>query len=510
MKSFPTDIKVHGLRHDKSNPKNNGYAIDARNVRGRKHGLEGYSPEMMEFPSIVYGATTLSMTIDWPFPQVFQTDTGLFIAKRDGLYQVVFTAGVLTATKLTGVYTGSINWPFTLANCPGFPVFASGDLLVYYDYTTSAWVAFNKATLGSTAGTHWDTTWDQPVSACFFNGQVIVCGGIDSTTWPSNSRLVRWSEVGAFKFLGKTATAISNVAGQVFAPCDDNEILLRCMKIGRRVIVYGTFSCFVMRPIEDPVPSFGIKKLDGVVGIRNPLAVAGSETKQLMIDRNGEIRLITYDVYENVNVEVVGYSEYLGNAQKNLNMSTGEDIVIVTYNEQEDEFYISNGIESFLFREGELTRINKCITSMVNYKNAAVTDSSYFDYINKMPIGVYSDCDDDAIIYQSDIIDQGLNGIKLIETIEVLGTLSTDGFVEVMIEARVDKSQAFRSTKWVRCDPNGSCAPTVQGTELRVNIRTKHFSGCTLEAIRVWWKITDRRYIRGRYDDNISSNRGGQ
>ncbi|MFA6972693.1 MAG: hypothetical protein WC208_15020 [Gallionella sp.] len=499
MKSFPTDIKVHGLRSDKSNPKNNGYAIDARNVRGRKHGLEGYSPEMMEFPSIVYGAGTLSMTLDWPFPQVFQTDTGLFIAKRDGLYQVVFTASVLTATKLTGVYTGSVNWPFTVANCPGFPVFASGDLLVYYDYTTSAWVAFNKATLGSTAGTHWDTTWDQPVSACFFNGQVIVCGGTSSTTWPSNSRLVRWSEVGAFKFLGKTATAISNVAGQVFAPCDDNEILLRCMKLGRRVIVYGTFSCFVMRPIEDPVPAFGIKKLDGIVGMRNPLAVAGNETKQLIVDREGDIRLITYDVYENVNVELVGHSEYLGNAQKNLNMSTGEDIVIVTYNEQEDEFYISNGIESFLFREGELTRINKCITSMVNYKNAAVTDSSDFAYINKMPIGVYSDCDDEVALYQSDAIDLSMNAIKTIETVELTGTLPAGANAEVMIETRVNRTEAFRSTKWVRINPSGIASPIVSGVEMRVNVRVSKLTGLTLESLRLWWKLSDKRGIRGNY-----------
>jgi hypothetical protein len=507
MKSFPTDIKLHGLRLDKSNPKNDGFALDCRGVRGRKHGLEGYSPEIMNMPSIVYGGGTLSMSYDWPFPQIFQTDTGLFIGKRDGLYKVTFVAGVLTATKVTTLYSGFVNWPWTLANCPGFPVFTSGDLLVYYDYSNTAWVAFNKATIGSTGGTHWDATWDQPVAACFFEGQIIVCGGTDSTTFPSNSRIVRWSEVGAFRFLGKTASTVANTAGFAFAPTDDYEILLRCLKLGKKVIVYGTFSCFEMRPVSDPVPAFGIKHLRHV-GIRNPLAVGGSDSLHILVDREGYMWRVALDNYGNAQVEKIGYSEYFAVAQKDHSIATGEGLVSVVYNDGEEEFYIGNGIDSFLYREGELTRINKCITSIVSYKNAVVTDSSDLDYINTLPIGCYSQVDDNTIIYQSDVFDQGMSGIKLIETVEVLGSFSVDSPVEVMVETRSDRSQPFRSTKWIRCDKNGACSPTVQGTELRVNVRISNWKDCTIEALRLWWKVTDRRYVRGRYDDNISYNRG--
>jgi hypothetical protein len=461
----------------------------------------------MNAPTIVYGATTLSLTFDWPFPQFFQTDTGIFIGKRDGLYQVVFTAGVWTATKVSSLYSGNVNWPWTLANCPGFPVFASGDLLVYYDYTNTAWVAFNKATLGSTGGTHWDVTWDQPVAACFFEGQVIVCGGTDSTTFPSNSRIVRWSEIGAFKFLGKTATSISNVAGFTFAPTDDNEILLRCLKLGKKVIVYGTFSCFEMRPVENPAPTFGIKHLRNI-GIRNPLAVGGSDSLHILVDREGYIWKVTLDNYGNPVVDKIGYGEFFAAAQKNHSIATGEDLVNIVYNDQEEEFYIGNGKESFLFREGELTRINKCITSIISYRNAAVTDSSDLDYINTLPIGAYSQVDDNCFLFQSDIIDLGINAIKTIETVDLNGTLPSDVYAEVMIETRANRTQPFRSTKWVRTNPNGVASPIVSGVEMRVNVRTNKIDGLTLESLRLWWKLSDKRGVRGNYAGAITSGSG--
>jgi hypothetical protein len=89
--------------------------------------------------------------------------------------------------------------------------------------------------------------------------------------------------------------------------------------------------------------------------------------------------------------------------------------------------------------------------------------------------------------------------IKTIETIDIMGTLPADSYTEVMVETRVDRSQSFRSTKWVRCNPGGVASPIVSGVDFRVNIRGTKSSGLNLESLRLWWKLNDKRNIRGNY-----------
>jgi hypothetical protein len=505
VKSFPTDIKVHGLRPFSSTAKNTGHMITARNVREKKWGLEGYVPYFSLLPAItISGGGSLDMTVDWPFPQIWQTDTGLWIGTRAGLYQVVFTASVWTATLRA---SATVTWPWTIADCPMFPVFASGDTFVYYDYDTSAWITYTGLNSG---GTHWSTSWKPPIATTFHKGQIVTVGSITATTAPSDSRVIRWSEIGAFRFLGKTATAHKNEAGFAYAPVDDKEMLLRALPLGDNIIVYGTFACYSMKPVIHPAPTFGIDAVRAI-GIANPLAVGGNDKKHLLVARDGTLWLwaIAKDKVSVSALEKVGYSEYLSVMQRDIDMSTGHGIVSVVYNEQEDEFYISDGVTGFIYTEDGLTETGKMFTSMVDYTNAMVTALSDFSYISNVPLGVFIEKDEESIVLQTDILDQGMSAIKMIETVEILGTLPEGAQVEVMVEMRATRDVPFRSTQWLRCNRSGTCSPVVSGSELRVNVRISEWKGATIEGIRIWWKMTDRRYIRGRYDDNISYNRPG-
>lgn len=499
MKSFPSEVKVHGLRPFESSPKNSGFSLDCRGAREQKWGLEGYSPAIMTIPRIVYGAGYLDMSVDWPFPQVWQTDTGIYIGKRDGLYKAVGTTGTWTATRISGAL--DIDWPWTIANCPMFPVFSSGDCLVYYDYDNTAWATYNGTTGG---GTHWDNTWKCPVATLYHQGQVFMVGANVATTAPSFSRIVRWSEIGAFRFLGKTAVPHSNEAGIKYAEIDDTEILMRALPLGEKIIVYGSLGCFSMRPVTKPVPSFAFGTLKNI-GILNPLAVGGWRKKHIAVSKDGTIWKLTYDLYENTDVEKVGFSEYLGNMQRDISFPLGIGIVSVTYNEREDEFYISDGREGFLYNDNGLTRVSKNIGSFFDMKDATLTLNSTSTYLSDQVYGVYTLGDDSSFFYQSDTIDAKMNAIKVIETIELIGSIPEGAVCEVMIETRTDRSKPFRSTKWTRTNPNGVASPVVAGTEMRINVRVDRIDGLTLEGIRYWWKLIDKRGVRGNYVNTVTS-----
>lgn len=494
MKSFPIEVKLHGLRPDKANKKNSGFALSCLNFRAKSEGLEGYEVDINNLPHITYGSGYLNMSIDWPFPQVFQTDSGIYVGKRDGLYKVSLAGGTLVATQICSRH---VSWPWTLANCPMFPVFASGDCFVYYDYDTSAWTDYTGVFGG--AGTHW--AWPPPVAACFVNGQIITCGSRFGGGTPSNSRSVRWSEIGAFRFSGCTADDNKNEAGFMFAGIDDSEILLRCLPLKKRVIIYGTFGIFALRPVESPAPTFGVDQTFNVwnVGIVNPLAVGGSEKKHLMVDREGYLWQVDNDIYGNVQIKKVGYEEYLGQMQKIVDFDRGYGLISIVFNEQEDEYYISDGNKSFLFN-GELTQISKNITSYMSYRNANIVNVTNLDEITERPLGPYStNSDEGYCYYQTDTLDANLNAIKTLETVELIGTLPDEATCDIMVEARVNRTMAWRETKWVRINPSGYATPTVSGAELRVNIRVKGTSGFLLEGLRCWWKLVDKRGIRGNY-----------
>jgi hypothetical protein len=378
-----------------------------------------------------------------------------------------------------------------------FPVFASGDCFVYYDYDTATWIAYTGY---NNPGTHWNGSWRAPVSVLFHRGQIITVGANIASPAPSDSRIVRWSEIGAFRFLGQTALAERNEAGYRYAEVDDHEILLRALPMGKNVVVYGTFGSLSMRIVESPAPTFGFENL-GPAGIVNPLAAGGDDKKHLMVARDGNVWLTSQNQYGVAQIERVGYSEYFKKAQAIVDRPRGIGIVVVVYNSVKDEFYISDGNESFLFTTDGLSRIGKNFTSIFNYENAALTNQFQFDYLGDRPYGIFSESEDsDSAIFQSDAVDLGMNAIKTIETIEVQGTLPEGANLELMVETRANRAQPFRTTKWVRCNDSGVASPIVAGVEMRVNVRCTKVDRLTLEGLRIWWKLNDKRNIRGNYN----------
>ncbi len=392
MKGFSTPLKVATLKSEKvgKSGRNSAFLTEGKNIIGVKDGLIGYNPDILPFPTPYLNNVAINISMDWPFPQVFDTYLGTFICTRTAIYRVTAYGGVGTCSvELICTLPINISWPFTVANYAGYPVFASGDCLVYFDPDkvsggiTGNWVGFNKDNIGTYDSTIWNPLWRQPVCICFFRGQIITGGatksdfGNMSYPYPDNNRL-RWSEIGAFRFLGATADIRKNTAGEIMINTNKLDICMRIMPLTNAVVVYTNEKIIELKPVERPVATFSQTDIANL-GINNPLAVGGNEDKHLFIDRSGALNTVTSSKSLNgytTDIKYLGYEEFLTPLIEDVDISTGTNIVSIVYNKVMDEFYISNGNKAFIYNDYGLTESDYIVSSfseLVNVNNATYT-----------------------------------------------------------------------------------------------------------------------------------------
>ncbi len=139
MKGYRTQIRAGfemGLRGESVTKRNTGLLLSALGSKIRNKTLLGYTPEMVNLLDSAVGSNLIPQ---WPFPQLFLTDAGLYIGHYDGLYEVTaIAAGSLTLSTL---YSGTITYPWSCAKIPVYPAFASGNVFVYYESASAAYRA---------------------------------------------------------------------------------------------------------------------------------------------------------------------------------------------------------------------------------------------------------------------------------------------------------------------------------------------------------------------------------
>lgn len=497
MRGYTYRIDPQGLRPVDIGLGNSNFLTEAFDVRMREKVCEYYGGNLTAFPTLTVGATTIDMTIAWPYPQIFQHDTGIWIANKNHLYQLQYTTGAWTLNdRLSGYTDHNVTWPWSFADVPGNPVFASGNVMVWYDRTDTAWKIYDKNTTGhTTPGSNWSSDWYPPVSACGFRGQTVVCGSRTATTFPSQSRLIRWSEIGRFAFLGKTADSKFRSAGEFYAGRDDNEVLLKCLPLHTGVMVYGTFGSYFLYPVDE---IFGIREVPEI-GISNPLAAGGDLDMHLVVDRAGHLWTVTpdYNIRNKVVTKDLRYENFLYSLVDNSDIATAAGLVSVIFNRAEKEFYISDGTDSYLFNADGLTEISKVVTGILDTKEAVLTRSGLFS--DKVYGSFSTSASAGTVIVTSEVFDFGLNGLKSIEAVALdlgMTTLVTEATAEVMIQWRNTRYGSFSTTSYVRADPMGMAYPLVTALEFKVTVRLTDISAADLGGIRIFYKVGDERYGR--------------
>lgn len=356
-------------------------------------------------------------------------------------------------------------------------------------------VATPIAVSGVYGAVSWKSGWQPPISMCFFKGQVFTCGVKHTTpdSGVSDARLVRWSEIGAFRFLDCTANPLRNEAGQLYLGKSDSEMALRVLPLKEAVVVYGSFSTIALKPVTDPAPTYS-PSLVMPTGIKQPLAVGGDENAHLLVDRSGYLRMVTVSQV-GVQSKILGYQDIFAPMQADLSIATGQGVIVVTYNPDDEEFYISDGRRSFLYSEGVLTEISKAYSGYIK-PGEALLSSHENSLFTDAPLSAITVLDSSPMLYFiTDPVNFNMGGIKQIQGVELLGSFKD---AEVSIDWRNNKSEPFRSTPWKRCSPQGICKPIVSGSDIRVKCRMP-YSDAVLDGIVIEWQLSDKMSVRGNY-----------
>lgn len=498
-----------GIVNDLNTPLNTGGLLDAVNCRVGDGGLEGFKPSVL--------MNTDVMDFDWPFPQVFHTDSGIYLCNRDYIKRITLAGdGTLTVDEtildLSEESNLTLCWPWTLVDIPMYPMFVSGDCLVYYDGTEEEWITFNSryATIPLSAdpfgesGTNWNSTWTHPVAGCFNNGQVILVGASDSSASPSESRLIRWSEIGALRFLGHTGTTVGT-AGQAYITDDDNDVLMRCLPLGKATIVYGSYGIYALVPVTEPVPTFSLVRI-ACTGINNPLAAAAGHDRHIFVDRLGCLWVIGADL-KPVNL---GYQHLFEDITKVTDITLSDGIISILYNRADNEFYIGTGSESYLYKDNVLTRMSCILTGFCDFRSVQTLDEETLEIYRSDLFGYYINTHDLEMGLQTTPIDFKTPGFKTIEQVSIGGDFDVAMSASIMVEYRNNRFSSFRETPWCRVNPQGVARINVTGSEFRINVKCFPYDGALIDYVSLAYKYVDRRYIRGIYASMSSPGAGEQ
>lgn len=351
---------------------------------------------------------------------------------------------------------------------------------------------------------NWTVAWGPPMCGCLYRGQVLLGGSYHTAeaSFPSDSRIVRWSEIGAFRFLGATAEAKKNEAGFIYSSEASDECVMSILPLKNSVVVYTTMSVFLLKPASQPAPTYGLDELISGVGILNPLAVAGHRDKHIFVDKEGNLREISMGQYgQGYEHKNLGYRHIFSAMQEGFSMTTGKGVIVVVYNRDEDEFYISNGLRSFvLSSDNALTEIGVAINSYINIRDLLIAKELFDDSQENHSLGCCTLLANSEYAYlETDILDFGMSAIKTIKQVEIAGGYGLDHRASVMIKWRNNRGDKFRSTGWKRCTPNGVATSIVSGTDFRICIRISPVADIVLDKLIVEWQLSDKTSIRGNY-----------
>ena len=349
--------------------------------------------------------------------------------------------------------------------------------------------------------TQWISSWGPPMCGCLFRGQVLLGGRYYTTeqTFPSSSRIIRWSEIGAFRFLGAGANAQKNEAGYTYTKGSSDECVMSILPLKDAVVVYTTMAVTILKPVEQPAPTYGVDELIVGIGIMNPLAAAGNgRDHQVFVDKSGWLREITINQYGVHETKLIGYNNVFGSMQDNFDISTGAGVVVVTYNADEEEYYISDGLRSFTYNKKGLTEIGVTITSCINLTTSLISKELFNSCQNKF-LGGVTNIGENYIYLETDVMDFSLAGMKTIQQIEVGGSYGANASIYTMVKWRNNKSSLFIESPWRRCSPNGVSTNIVSGVDFKVCIMVSAIEGTILNNMTIEWKLIDKSSVRGNY-----------
>lgn len=280
--------------------------------------------------------------------------------------------------------------------------------------------------------------------------------GADFYLSPEGTHWVGWSKIGSADF----TTDMINDAG--FMAMDWTGTIYQIKRFGKNAVVYGSDGITMLYPVSKPAPTFGKQNLMRT-GIKSKLAVSGDANIHYFIDTRGILWSLSSD-----GIEKLGYEDYF-KPLKNP---------ILCYDKSRGYLFISDGKSGYMLTESGLGGGYAEITDYINDM-----------FVSPIPVNV------DPLSVMIDTLDMGFRGLKTIESVQFGIDSEVSAFVAV--DFRYKSTEEWRTSRWVRLNPEGVAFVRVCGVEFRVRLELLAHSYCEISYMNIQYKRTDHRFVRG-------------
>lgn len=203
------------------------------------------------------------------------------------------------------------------------------------------------------------------------------------------------------------------------------------------------------------------------IGVAGRGAVGGDETGHLFVDENSTLRSISPDFQ----VGELGY-------QDKLNDLVAADIVI-SYDAAKREYYITDGVTSYLYNESGMCEAPNCPTSLHIARGGLV--------------GVYFPVSDPtALTLLSHPFQQRKPGTSVVEYVEAQGIDTSTG-ITVSLDYRLRNKDGWTTTASVVADKNGRAYFFQSGVQFRWRITHTAAANCVIDGVYVKFDSSAKR-----------------
>lgn len=262
-----------------------------------------------------------------------------------------------------------------------------------------------------------------------------------------------------------------------FAPLPWQGSVHSMLPLGDHVIAYGDNGIAALTPVPGS-PLVGVRKLSSI-GVASRGAVGGDKNSgHIFVGASGRL----FSLSPQLQLEALGYKEFFSGM-------LGTDIV-VSYDPEESEYYISNNNNSYVLSKLGLAEIKDKVSSLAFYDGGLVGTTQINSGLTKA-------------LVSSPVIDFDLSGRKSIRAVRALTTDITD--LEVLIGYRNSNTGAFTTTAWKSLNTEGVAFFNVTAQEFYFSLRGTKGSLPTVDHIQVEYQLSDTRFFRSQRS-NASEN----
>lgn len=523
MKEAPFEIRdalKSGLRNDVRMPRGASACVEMRNLKPTDMGAR--SPEILSYP-----ITTPAYAQAWPYPQLVRSERTIFFRDATELRTVNESDWVTTLVTLrqvddptTGASLVSGGGTIHLAGFSDSYFMTDGvNLIVKTPAYTNALVFLNtvfrcatvhefdrRLFIGGMQGTYftssrWTTLYD--IWRDSSDGQVFTAS--DETL---DTHYVLYSdEAGGdvdtpFEILKAVLGAEASDAdlGPLFdevlndaieqrriglIPCSFTGPILSLKHLGDNLIVYGQrgVSVFTKNPsggyIETPVLMRGIASRG---------AVEGDDSEHVFVDTEGDLWRFTSKGHTRL-----GYAEYIGS----LTIAN----VVVSFDPQYREFWISDGVDSYILnRSGLGGPVSLLPSSLVRSYNSGtlIGTNPVVDYdVTVTPPTDLDSTHRDIVLIRTIPVDLGQRGQKHVAGLQIASAGIRDG--RGTVHYRYDQTiAAFTRRAQSKVTTDGAVRIDVNLVDGMIEVLgVAPTQTAEYDYIEVRYQTDDRSHIRG-------------